>query len=147
MPFYSQILQNSLIHTFKKKTDFKNGYKINRTLKEANKCYCEKKKEERMGYVRMPIIDFIDFMRVMFDTLHLFIRISEQLIWILMAKINEKDATNSMDLEHRPNLKIFKTVKPLQSICSSFSKRIYSNILENFLEQHQYFLNLLLMSR
>ncbi len=62
-----------------------------------------------MGYVRKPIIDFIDFMRVMFETLHLFIRISEQLIWILMAKINEKDATNSMYLEHRPNLKIFKT--------------------------------------
>jgi hypothetical protein len=26
-----------------------------------------------------------------------------------MAKINEKDATNSMDLKDRPNLEIFKT--------------------------------------
>jgi hypothetical protein len=95
---------------FKDALDFDKKYKIDRTLSESEKLNKLNTKDEKKGYVRQPIIDFIEHYRVVYDTLHKNIRIIEKLLEVLMMKINEKDNRNdSMKLEDRPNLKIFHT--------------------------------------
>ena len=93
---------------FKDALDFDKNYKIDRSIDESKINNQLGSKDERKGYVRQPIIDFIEHHRVVYDTLHKNIRIIEKLFEALMIKINEKDGRNDLlKLEDRPNLKIF----------------------------------------
>ena len=93
---------------FTKPIDFENGYKINRSHEESISSYLKKTKDEKKGYVKNPIINFIEHKNIVFCHLHMFSRIFEQLFNILFMKINEKDKRNdSIDFKkHRPNLTI-----------------------------------------
>lgn len=91
---------------FRETIDFDTGYTINRSKEDAENCYKLLTKNDRTGHIKKPIIDFIDHCHYIVDTFHMFLRIYEQLIWLIETKINEKDQRNdSIDLNDRPNLK------------------------------------------
>jgi hypothetical protein len=54
-----------------------------------------------------PLIDFIDFKDCIFDILHAFLRISDDLFKTFLSKLNQKDQNQGYDIDRRPNFKIF----------------------------------------
>jgi hypothetical protein len=78
-------------------------FPINRTLKNSFKLF----KDKKDGYVKEPIIKFIDFKNCVIDLLHLFLRISDKLFDLLISKLIGFDGNDSADLEKRPSFKIF----------------------------------------
>ena len=80
---------------------------ITRTYKQALEKKNLKTKEQRQGYVREPLIDFIDFDSVLIDTLHLLLRITDKLFDVLFKKFDTFDKSHSVDLNKRPTLKRF----------------------------------------
>lgn len=62
------------------------------------------------GYIRMPIIDFIDFSDVVFDPLHMFLRVSDVLFESLIHQIKKIDNKNGVNLEEQPYLNKFFNV-------------------------------------
>ena len=107
---------------FTKPIDFVNGYKIDRSIDQALNSYKCLKKDERQGYVKKTILDFIKHENIIFCHLHMFLRIFEKLMDALFMKINEKDGRiDSMKIENHPNLNILndflekkcKIIKPL----------------------------------
>ncbi len=76
-----------------------------RCLEEASKKCSEKKTSDKLGYIKKPIMDFIDFDSCVIDLLHLFLRITDRLMDLLIAKIIQLDKNDSADLNMRPNFK------------------------------------------
>ncbi len=93
---------------FTKPIDFENGYKISRSLEESKDFYIKTAKDDKKGYVKEPILNFIEYKNIIFCHLHMFSRIFEQLFNILVTKINETDRRDdSIDFKKdRPNLSI-----------------------------------------
>lgn len=80
---------------------------ISRTYAEACERYKLKTKNEKQGYVREPLVDFIDFDHALIDTLHLLLRITDKLYDCLFRKFDKTDNKDSTNLEKRPLLKKF----------------------------------------
>lgn len=101
------------------------SWELTRSITEANEFINDKQKKsaDRKGYVRKPIIDFIEFKDCVVDTLHLLLRISECLLKSLMEKLDLADSIigkfNTADLTLRPNLKKFLDF--LQCECKIYS--------------------------
>ncbi len=85
------------------------SWPISRTLEEAISWINDTTKTpaERQGYVRRPLITFIDFDQCVVDTLHLYLRISECLLRALIIKLDEADGNGTADMSRRPNLNLF----------------------------------------
>ena len=77
---------------------------IHRTLRDANDHY----NEEEFGYKNEPIIKFIDFDCIIIDTLHLHLRLTDQLFGLFFQLIIGSDGNDSIDINKRPSLKAFK---------------------------------------
>ena len=58
-------------------------------------------------YKDPPIIDFIEYKDCVIDVLHLFLRITDNLLDLLISKLNKVDKNDSSNIELRPTLKIF----------------------------------------
>ena len=57
-----------------------------------------------------PIIDFIEYKKIVVDCLHMLLRVSDSFYKALLAKLSIMDGnTESIDIEKRPNLKTFIT--------------------------------------
>ena len=76
-----------------------------RCLTEAGQKCLEKKALDKQGYIKKPIIDFIDFDNCVIDLLHLFLRITDRLMDLLLGKIKKLDKNESSDLGMRPHFK------------------------------------------
>lgn len=72
-----------------------------RTLEIAKKNIVNRKPD--FGYSKKPILDGIEFKDSVIDTLHLFLRISDNLLKLILLDIFEADGGNPL----RPNLVIF----------------------------------------
>ncbi len=83
---------------------------------------------KRVGYQKEPIISFIDFDHCVIDVLHLHLRISDQLLTLLVSILNENDPGTSSSLEERPNLK--KYLDFLQNDCK-ITKPFYFKKIDN----------------
>ncbi len=85
------------------------SWPISRTLEEAITWVNDTRKTsaERQGYVRIPLINFIEFEQCVVDTLHLYLRISECLLKALIIKLDDADGNGDTDISRRPNLRIF----------------------------------------
>ncbi len=98
-----------------------------------------------------PIIDFIDFKDCIFDILHAFLRISDDLFETFLSKLNQKDGNQGNDISRRPNFKIFmdflvtncKVSHPyyvpknseeikLRNLNATERERIFENIFEEY---------------
>ena len=98
-----------------------------------------------------PIIDFIDFKDCIFDILHAFLRISDDLFETFLSKLNQKDGNQGNDISRRPNFKIFmdflvtncKVSNPfyvpknseeikLRNLNATERERIFDNIFEEY---------------
>lgn len=88
---------------------------------------------ENQGYIKQPIVDFIDFNLVIVDMLHLYLRITDKFFEILITKLAEKDGVGSLSksLDQRPNFK--KLFNFLEQQCN-ITKPFYSSEKE----QHKY---------
>ena len=73
-----------------------------RSLNEAALKFLEKKSSDKCGYIRNPIIDFIEFENCVIDLLHLFLRITDRLMDLLINKLKKLDKNESDDLNQRP---------------------------------------------
>ena len=82
-----------------------NKMQISRTLDEATRIANLGLKDGLNGYVSRPIIN-IDFKFCMFDSLHLFLRITDKLFTILFDYIESCDLGEEK-LEKRPMMKLF----------------------------------------
>ena len=87
--------------------DINASWPISRSQKDALEKVKLKTKDQREGYIREPIISFIDFDCCLIDTLHLLLRITDKLFELLFKKLDKLDNTNSVELDSRPNLKKF----------------------------------------
>ena len=125
---------------FTKEIDYENGYRIDRSIEEALSSYNLLSKDERRGYIKKPILDFIKQENIIFCHLHMFLRNFEKLIEALFMKINEKDRRNdSMKLEDRPNLNILnnflegkcKIIKPFTFNISEKTIILRKNLNKN----------------
>ena len=83
---------------------------------------------KRVGNQKEPIISFIDFDHCVIDVLHLHLRISDQLLTLLVSILNENDPGTSSSLEERPNLK--KYLDFLQNDCK-ITKPFYFKKIDN----------------
>ena len=63
--------------------------------------------EKAKGYVEIPVIDFIDFFNLIYDVLHMFLRIAGKLLELLQLDIITMDGNDGGDLKLRPNLNEF----------------------------------------
>ncbi len=64
--------------------------------------------KQRKGYIKKPIVDFIDFDCCVVDTLHLFLRITECLLRHLFVLLDQADvASDTTALSDRQNLSVF----------------------------------------
>ena len=61
----------------------------------------------RLGYIKEPLIKFIEYDDIVIDLLHLFLRITDQLYKRLFEKIIRFDKNIGSDITLRPNLKLF----------------------------------------
>lgn len=93
----------------KENSNIDGSWPVSRTLDESNAWINDPRKTsaERQGYVRKPLINFIDFDHCVVDTLHLYLRISECLLKDLIIKLNEADGNEFADISRRPNLNLF----------------------------------------
>ena len=83
---------------------------------------------DRVGYARKPIIDFIEFDCCVVDTLHMFLRISENLLKTLFVILNESDNLSTADLSMRVNLgAFFNFLKNECKICNPYYVKIKEN--------------------
>ena len=98
---------------------------ITRSHKEALEKLSLKTKDQRQGYVREPLIDFIEFDSVLIDTLHLLLRITDKLFDVLFKKFDTFDKSDSIDLNRRPCLKKFMNY--LENDCSLTKPYYVSN--------------------
>jgi hypothetical protein len=80
---------------------------ISRSHKEALERIPLKTKDQRQGYVREPLVDFVPFDSVLIDTLHLLLRITDKLFDVLFKKFDSYDKSDSVNLDKRPCLKKF----------------------------------------
>ena len=80
-----------------------------RTIEEIQtKCKLGKRNKERFSCCRSPIFPFIPIERVVIDSLHLFLRIGDVLINLLIRDLNIKDgitkATTAIPIDSYTNL-------------------------------------------
>lgn len=61
----------------------------------------------QMGYKHLSLFQFIPFDNVVIDILHLTLRISDKLFFILLMRLEELEGDSSADLNKRPLTKIF----------------------------------------
>jgi len=80
---------------------------ISRSHKEALERIPLKTKDQRQGYVREPLVDFVPFDSILIDTLHLLLRITDKLFDVLFKKFDSYDKSDSVNLDKRPCLKKF----------------------------------------
>lgn len=84
---------------------------INRSIQDANNLNRDTTKcnniHSNKGYIHSPLIDFIDFPEVVYDTLHVYLRIPEKLLKLFIDDLNVLDGNGSNDISKRPNLKSF----------------------------------------
>ena len=59
--------------------------------------------EHKNGQINEPIINFIDFYKCVIDLLHLFLRITDRLMELLIKDLIEIDGNESADLSKRPS--------------------------------------------
>ena len=99
---------------------------ISRTHQEAIVNVNLKSKDERKGYVRLPLVDFIEFDCVLIDTLHLLLRITDKLFDVLFKIFDKVDKnSDSVDLKKRPCLRKFLSY--LEKECSLTKPYYVSN--------------------
>lgn len=75
-----------------------------RSLSESHQFLRSKEQNQHKGYIKQPIVDFIDFNLVIVDMLHLYLRITDKFFEILIARLDEKDriGLSSKNLKQRP---------------------------------------------
>ena len=87
------------------KTDIKNNIRNSKELNEKIKTLEPDKSSQ--GYQRKPIFDFISFDDVVFDTLHLLLRISGKLLSLVLRQCIILDDSNSTNIDELPFQKRF----------------------------------------
>ena len=101
--------------------DLNGEWKIERSQIQSNeKCGTN----ECLGYKRKPLITFIDFDCIVIDTLHLLLRISDQLFDLFQEKLIRYDNEDSIDMSERQRFKMFEAF--LKDECKLTRPILYS---------------------
>lgn len=99
---------------------FDDVWPISRTQELASQAFNDK--DTSIGYINLPIIDFIDFNNCQIDLLHLLLRITDKIFEFLIEKLNAYDNNRtSFILSDRPALNhFFKILKEKCRISKPF---------------------------
>jgi hypothetical protein len=86
---------------FNKKFSLTDTSKGARTLSDAKR-YGKRKNGQKYGHKYEPLINFVNFHKVVVDLLHLLLRITDRLMELLIADLVILDGNESQDLAKRP---------------------------------------------
>lgn len=104
---------------------------INRSLKEALKLCKHKDAYLRMGYINKPLVIFIEFECVIIDLLHMYLRITDKFMEILLDELIKLDGLDSTkaDLDERPNFQ--RLINFIETTCK-VTKPFYTSSKDAF---------------
>ena len=92
--------------------DIHEKFSIRGRSHENGKICLEKKKDKssdaRQGYIEKSLFSFIEFDSMVVDVLHMYLRITDKLIAMLLVRLEKLEGNKSSDLTQRPLTSIFK---------------------------------------
>ena len=111
--------------------DMDKFWPINRSLKEALKLCKHKDAYLRMGYINKPLVIFIEFECVIIDLLHMYLRITDKFMEIILDELIKLDGLDSTkaDLDERPNFQ--RLINFIETTCK-VTKPFYTSSKDAF---------------